>query len=113
MERKQLEASREFSPEKFTKRVLFQKDESVAFVLNFMPGQALPPHKHPGSVVYLLVLEGEGTMTVDGVRTAVSKDDAVCCEGQEQFSFENTGSGPACLYVVLNKLPDSRYAQNV
>lgn len=51
---------------------------------------SLPTHKHPGSYVFLLVLEGE-----------------------EQFAFANTGNNPTSLYVVLNKVPDPRYAQNV
>lgn len=113
MEKKSLQEVRDFSEEKFTKRILFQKGESVTFVLNFMPGQSLPPHKHPGSHVFLLVIEGSGTITVDGVETKVSKDDVVVCEGEEQFSFANTGNEPTQLYVVLSKIPDQRYAQNV
>ncbi len=113
MERKSLQEVRDFSEEKFTKRVLFQKGESVVFVLNFMPGQSLPPHKHPGTNVFILVQEGKGIINVDGVETAVSTNDALVCEGEEQFSFSNTGSVPARLYVVINKIPNQKYAQNV
>lgn len=112
MEKKSLQAVREFGEEKLTKRVLFQKGESVAFVLNFKPGQTLPPHKHPGSAVFVLVVEGAGTATVDGEQTEVVRDDSFCVDGNGQFSFENTGSEPARLYVVLSKIPDERYAQN-
>lgn len=113
MEKKSLEAVKEYGADKFTKRILFQKGGSVAFVLNFMPGQALPPHKHPGTAVYILVLEGSGTITVDGVPTEVTKEETICCEGDEQFSFQNTGSDPARLYVVLSKIPDERYVREV
>lgn len=113
MEKKSLQKVREFGEEKFTKRILFQKGESVVFVLNFMPGQTLPNHKHPGTNVFILVLEGEGTITVDGVDTVVSTNDAIVCEGDEQFAFANTGGNPARLYVVLNKIPDQRFAQNI
>ncbi len=113
MEKKPLASVREFKEDKLTKRVLFQKGESVAFVLNFAPGQTLPPHKHPGSAVFLLVVEGAGTMTVDGVQSEVALNDAICVDGEEQFAFENTGTEPASLYVVLSKIPDARYAQNV
>ena len=113
MEKKSLQEVREFGADKLTKRILFQKGESVAFVLGFAPGQSLPPHKHPGSAVFLLVVEGAGAITVDGVRTEVAKDDAICVDGEEQFAFENTGKEPARLYVVLSKIPDARYAQDV
>lgn len=113
MEKKTIAAAQEFMPEQLTKRVLFKKGESVLFVLNFMPEQKLPPHKHPGTAVFILVLEGEGTITVDGQETKVAKGDVVCCEGDEQFAYANTGSANASLYVMLSKIPDERYAQNV
>lgn len=113
MEKKSLQDVREFDENKFTKRVLFQKRESVVFVLNFLPGQSLPAHKHPRTNVFILVLEGEGMISVDGVDTAVLTNDAIVCEGDEQFAFTNTGNDPARLYVVLNKIPDQRFAQNI
>ncbi len=113
MEKKSLESVREFSPERFTKRMLFQKGESAAFVLNFVEGQALPPHKHPGTDLFLIVLEGFGTITVDGVDTEVSAQDTVWCGGDELFSFSNTGKAPARLYVVLSKVPSKKYLQDV
>jgi len=113
MEKKSLESVREFSPERFTKRMLFQKGESAAFVLNFVQGQSLPPHKHPGTDLFLVVLEGSGTVTVDGENTEVATHDTVWCGGDELFSFSNTGTSPARLYVVLSKVPSKEYAQDV
>jgi quercetin dioxygenase-like cupin family protein len=113
MEKKELLQAKEFNEDRFTKRILFKQGESVVFVLNFLPGQELPTHQHPGTAVYILVLEGSGTVTVDGQQTLLVKDDVITCEGHEQFSFNNTGAAPASLYVVLNKIPDERYAQNI
>src|SRR5690606_40151696 len=106
MEKKELQQAREYNADKFTKRIVFKNGESVAFVLNFMPGQELPPHKHPGTAVYILVTEGSGTVTVDGEQTQLVKDDLLSVEGNEQFFFKNTGSDPTSLYVVLSKIPD-------
>ncbi|WP_308314867.1 cupin domain-containing protein [Bacillus sp. T33-2] len=64
-------------------------------MLNFLPGQELPAHNHPGTDVYLLVLSGEGTFTVDGAETKVSSNEAVHCNGEEQLAFKNTGT-PTC-----------------
>jgi len=113
VEKKTIEAAQAFSEERFTKRILFQQGGSVAFVLNFMPGQELPTHKHLNTAVYLLVLQGDGTIIVDGVKTEVSEGDAICCDGEEQFAFANTGNARTSLYVVLNRLPDERYAQDI
>ncbi|MFD1903784.1 hypothetical protein ACFSQ7_06240 [Paenibacillus rhizoplanae] len=45
------------------------------FVLNFMPGQKLPVHKHPGADVYILALHGDGAIHVN----------------EEEFSFVQGG----------------------
>lgn len=113
MEKKELQLAKEYNQDKFTKRILFKSGESVVFVLNFMPGQELPTHQHPGTAVFILVLEGTGTVTVNGEESFLIKDDVISCEGDEQFSFKNTGSTPTSLYVVLSKIPNEDYAQNV
>lgn len=113
MEKKELQSVKDYNQDKFTKRILFKSGESVVFVLNFMPGQELPTHQHPGTAVFILVLDGSGTVTVNGEESILVKDDVISCEGDEQFSFSNTGSTPTSLYVVLSKIPDERYAQDL
>lgn len=83
MEQKHLSDFQEFSESNFTKRVIYKKGESVVFVLNFMLGQELPLHKHPGTQVFLSVLEGSGTMNTDGKETLINKDDLIHVEGEE------------------------------
>lgn len=112
MEKRNVSEVFDYNEQSLTKRVLFKKDGSVVFVLNFQPGQELPPHKHPGSQVYVLVVRGSGTLTVDGVQTQLELNDAVRCDGDEQFSFQNTGSEPASLFVCLNQIPGDHYAQD-
>ncbi|WP_017754171.1 cupin domain-containing protein [Calidifontibacillus oryziterrae] len=112
MQKQALLDYQEFNNEKFTKRIIFKEGESTVFVLNFEPGQKLPAHKHPGTNVYLLVLQGEGTLTIDGNEVPIVKDDVVLCGGEEEFAFAN-GSSNTSLYVMLNKIPDDRYAQNI
>jgi quercetin dioxygenase-like cupin family protein len=113
MEIKSLAALREYADERFTKRIIHQKGDSVVFILNFQPGQELPKHKHPGTAVYLLVMNGSGTVTVNGSDHKVAKDDCIWVDGEEDFSFKNTGNEQTSLYVLLAKIPDQRYAQNV
>ncbi len=113
MEKKELSLAQEYNDTQFTKRIIHKKGESVVFALNFMPGQELPKHQHPNTDVYILMLEGNGTMTVDGENSEVTKGDVVHCDGSEQFSYKNSGDVPCSLYVVLSKVPDERYAKDV
>ena len=113
MEHTNLQKYMEYNEEKFTKRVLFKEGESTVFALNFAPQQALPPHKHPGSNVYILVVEGGGTFTIDNKEIKVQKNDVVLCTGDEEMAFLNDGQENTSLYVVLTKIPDERYAQNI
>jgi quercetin dioxygenase-like cupin family protein len=113
MEQVNLSGYQEFSEERFTKRIVYKKNESTTFILNFNPGQGLPKHKHPGTDLYLLVLKGSGTLTVDGKDTQINEGDIVHCDGEEEFSFENSGQDQVSLYVTLTKIPSEIYAQNV
>ncbi|MEK0316776.1 cupin domain-containing protein [Cohnella sp. 56] len=111
MDKISLSTVKTYNPESFTKRVLFKTDASVTFVLHFLPGQRLPAHRHPGSTLYLLVLEGSGELVLDQRAIPVAAEDAVMCGGEVNFSFENTGPDPVRLYVTLTRLPDERYAE--
>jgi quercetin dioxygenase-like cupin family protein len=108
-----LKEFQEFNEEKFTKRVIFNEGGSTVFVLNFMPGQQLPQHKHPGTEVYLFVVTGNGTFTIDGKETEVKAQDVVHSSGNEDLAFVNSGNEPVSLYVILTKTPSEDYAKNI
>ncbi|SEU30728.1 Cupin domain-containing protein [Paenibacillus sp. NFR01] len=113
MEKKNLSEAIQYMEERFTKKILFQRGESVVFVLNFMPGQQLPAHKHPGSDVYILALEGSGTMLVDESEHSLSKGETIHIGGEETFAYRNDGAEPASLHVVLSKVPSPAYAKEI
>ena len=113
MEKLSLTDFQEFSEERFTKRIVFKKGESTVFLLNFMPGQELPKHTHPGTEVFILTKQGEGTFTIDGSEVNAVANDTVHITGSEELSYKNSGSEPVTLYVMLNKIPDERFAQNI
>lgn len=113
VEKKNLKDFQEFSEEKFTKRVIYNQGEGTAFVLNFMPGQALPKHKHPGTELYLQVLQGEGTLIMDGNESHIDYGDIVYCVGEEELAFENNSDQKTSLYVVLGKIPSKEFAENI
>ncbi|WP_059044580.1 cupin domain-containing protein [Paenibacillus rubinfantis] len=113
MEKLAITALQDYQTEKFTKRIAFKKGESVVFVLNFMPGQELPTHTHPNTDVFILALQGSGSITVDGTASPLAQGEVLHLEGAEAFSYRNDGIEPASLYVMLTKVPAPEYAQNI
>ena len=113
MEKKLLQSAIEFKDTQFTKRILFHKGDSATFLLNFQPGQTLPPHRHPGSDIYIIVLKGGGTFTVEGEEMSISAEDALHFDGSEKLSFTNNEHEPTTLYVVLTKMPNEKFAREV
>lgn len=55
------------------------------------PGEALREHRHRQAEIYL-VLEGTGSITIDGETRPVSAGSAVFIPGNALHSCENTGS---------------------
>lgn len=113
MDKNSVKSYMEYSEDRFTKRVIFKKGETTAFVLNFLPGQELPAHRHPGTEVYLYVVTGSGTIITDGIEAEVSEADLIHVGSEEEMSFKNSGSEPVSLYVVLSKIPSENYAKNI
>ncbi|MEH7117930.1 cupin domain-containing protein [Neobacillus vireti] len=113
MEKNSLRTFMEYGEEKFTKRVIYKKGVTTAFVLNFLPGQQLPAHKHPGTEVYLLVVTGNGTMVIDGNDLEVAEGDILHVACEEEMAFRNSGSKPLSLYVVLSKIPAEKFAEDI
>lgn len=113
MNKENLNSFIEFQEERFTKRIVFKEKGTTAFVLNFKPGQSLPAHNHPGSVVYLQLLRGEGTFAIDSKETTAKENDVLVLNGEEELSFINNSSTDTSLYVILTKIPGPGYAENV
>lgn len=111
MEIKKIAEHQEFIEDKFTKRVMYKGDNHLVFVLNFEPGAALPAHNHPGSNVYLLVLEGSGTMVSDGKEVPVSQGEAIQISGDEMISYKAINR--SSVYVVITGVGDERFAKDV
>lgn len=113
MEKKNISEAIQHLEERFTKKVLFQKGDSVVFVLNFMPGQKLPAHTHPGADVYIYALQGSGTITVNDADQEFAEGEVIHIAEDEVFAYRNSGNIPASLHVVISKLPSAAYAKEI
>jgi quercetin dioxygenase-like cupin family protein len=96
-----------------TKRVLFNEKKVLNFVLNFRPGQGVPPHNHVESDLIIHVLTGEGEMTVDNTPHHITTGDVIYCTGSEIFSLTNTGSENMSCFVILAPNPPPQYSKEL
>jgi len=103
MEKKSLLDYQEFDEKRFTKKNIYTKADSVAFVLNFFPGQEMPAHKHPGMNLTALAIQGNGVFTIDDQEMTIMKDELIHCNGNLRIAFKNTSTAKTSIYVVLNK----------
>lgn len=93
------------SAERFTKHVCFNHPQAQVFVLTFSPGQALPPHRHPGSVLVLQVWSGTGLVVTDGQESAIAPGNVLFVTSEEELSLRNTGEEPLTVLVTLSRNP--------
>lgn len=98
---KNIHEAQVFKEARVNKETLFREEGSGAFVVNLMPGQELPPHRHPGNNVYVFNFEGEGEYFLDGIRGSFLSQDVLHCDEKEELSLKNTGETPMSVYVVL------------
>ena len=88
--------------------------ESGAFVglCNFVDYAVLPPgtsiglHRHGRDEEIYLVLEGEGTMTLDGEELRVHAGNVIVNRPDGQHGLRNDGDSDLRLFVVEIALPD-------
>jgi|SRR5690625_3828380 len=104
MEIKKIAEAKQFDEKRFTKIDMMKTRKSVAFILNFLPGQEMRAHDHPGRVLYLLVLDGKGTMSIDGKQIEVVEGDVIYCEADEQIGFVNTSDERVSIYATMTKI---------
>lgn len=106
MEIHHIQAAQQFSEERFTKVDIIKNRRSVAFLLNFLPDQHMKPHSHPNRELFLYVIEGEGTLILDGKHVAVSTGDILYCHPEQQIGFTNTSNDRVSIYVTMTKIAD-------
>lgn len=106
MEKQTISQAQQFSEERFTKVNIIKNRRSTVFLLNFLPGQQMKPHNHPERELYLYVIEGKGTFTIDGKELEVSKGDVIFCDQKEQIGFTNNGESNVSIYATMTKMND-------
>lgn len=104
MEKQSTNKAQQFNEKRFTKIDMIKTEHSTAFVLNFLPGQEVKPHKHPGQELYLHIFEGNGTLSVDGEEMEIIEGDVIHCSSDEKMGFVNTSADNVSIYGSLTKI---------
>ncbi|AFQ44026.1 cupin domain-containing protein [Desulfosporosinus meridiei] len=102
-----------YKDDNLTKKILFNESRVLNFVLNFRPGQGVPPHHHEQSDLIIHVLVGQGEMGVDGTIHEITEGDVIHCKGSEVFSLKNTGDKDMSCFVILAPNPSAAYSIEV
>lgn len=98
--------AQQFDEGRFTKVNIIKTNRSMAFMLNFLPGQHMKPHSHPDRELYLNVIEGSGTLFIDGEKHEVEQGDVILCTSREQIGFTNTSDERVSIYATMTKLTE-------
>lgn len=106
MELHQISEYMQFSEERFTKVDFVKNRRSNGFVLNFLPGQEMKAHHHPGKDLFLYMVDGTGTVTVDDEPIALKTGDVLYCEAEEKIGFINTSDANVSIYGAMTKTVD-------
>lgn len=71
-------------------------------IIRLLPGQALPPHRHGASDLFLLAASGTGTMTTaEGDEVELPEGSLAQLTGDEELRIENRGTEGLTLLAFL------------
>ena len=94
MEHLKIEDMKEFATEKRIRKKLLGSDKIVAEMVCYEPGQATPEHAHPKQDEIFYVVEGTGTMIVNGEEIPLKPTSLIMVNAREKHG--------------VRTLPDSR-----
>lgn len=104
MEINSIVGAQQYDEKRFTKIDIIKTRKSVAFMLNFLPGQEMREHNHPERELYLYVLIGNGQFLIDGEKVHVKTGDVIYCQADEKIGFINTSDENVSIYVTMTKM---------
>jgi len=103
------DASAQENPPK-TARVhhLARGENAYVGLLEMAPGAAVPPHRD-ATEEYIHVLEGSGTMVIDGQTWAVHPGDTIFMPANAEVRFQNGDAPMRGLQVFAGPAPAAKY----
>jgi quercetin dioxygenase-like cupin family protein len=107
------ESSIIFNDNQFTKRIVFEDEDVLSFVLNFKHGQSLPTHQHENSALTLFVIQGKGEVQVGEEIQKIQRGSAVLAKGKEPFGIPSVEEDLSVFVTITPKPNNTKYAQEI
>jgi quercetin dioxygenase-like cupin family protein len=104
MEIRKIGEHTQFSPEGISKKIMFNTNEVLCFILNLLPGQIIPVHRHENAVLIAVVLEGACEISVNQDKFEFVKGGALLVKGEDDFGIPNV-TADLSLLVTLSPNP--------
>lgn len=108
-----LEEKMVFKDTQLTKKIVFNDDDVLGFVLNLKKGQTLPFHKHEESALTLLVLQGRAELQVGNEIQEIHKGSAVVAKGSEEFGIPKVEEDISLFVTLTPKPKDPKFSQEI
>jgi mannose-6-phosphate isomerase-like protein (cupin superfamily) len=86
-------------------------DEAVVKCLYIDPGQQAPPHVHSNCVDVMVIVQGEGTATVDGEERRVGPGDVILNPRSTLHGLRNDGD-ERVVWLVIQSPPPNRKSKH-
>lgn len=94
----------EFTKENSNRKEIFKREPIDTGLLLYMPGQKTTEHMHSNMDEIFYVINGEGTITINGESAPLREGDTIYSPRGEKHGFYNTGNNN--LTVLQIKLTD-------
>lgn len=102
-----------FNDESLTKKIIFDEEKVLAFVLNLKAGQSIPIHQHGTSALIYHVLKGAGELLINDSTIKLEEGSIGLVAGEDDFSIPKIDQDMS-MYVTISPRPeDDRYAQGI
>ncbi len=89
---------------------LFAEEEFRGCLLGFLPGQELPMHTHAHEHEVFDVLQGQGTMYLDGEAVELKAGDTIFVPAGVQHGFKNTSRDRWLVRATIHERTYARQA---
>ena len=86
-------------------------DEAVVKCLYIDPGQEARPHRHPGCVDVMVIVQGQGNATVDGNPRRVGPGDIILNPRGTLHGLRNDGK-ERLVWLVIQSPPPNRKGES-
>lgn len=96
-----LNAAAPYDPERFVAKPVASREHGNVRIIRLAPGQALPPHTHGVSDLFLYVAEGDAVLETDAGDRPFRAGELAVLAGAEELRVSNRGDRGVTLLAFL------------